>query len=128
MNNQLLKILIVDDSPLVAPRIKSLLENIDLSVVIGESNSAEEALELMKEVVPDVVLLDINLPGKSGVALLTEIKHTYPNVMVIVFTNHADDHYRAVCKELGADYFFDKSSEFEMLPEALNELAQSASC
>lgn len=117
------KILIVDDSPLVAPRIVDLLDKLEPAVIIGEAVNAEEALDIMQEIIPDVVLLDLNLPGKSGVGLLTEIKSKYPDVSVIIFTNHADPYYRNLCKELGADYFFDKSTEFDLLPKALKELA-----
>lgn len=127
MDNKL-KMLIVDDSPLVAPRIRSLLDNLEHDITIGEAINAEEALGLMQEVVPDVVLLDLNLEGKSGVELLREIKNGYPSVIVMVFTNHAEPYYRDICKALGADYFFDKSSEFDLLPKTLKELMETALC
>jgi DNA-binding NarL/FixJ family response regulator len=124
MDNNLLKILIVDDSPLVAPRVRSLLDSLDPAVIIGETINAAEALDIMQEVLPDVVLLDLNLQGKKGgLGLLGEIKSKYPGVVVIIFTNHAEPYYRGICKRLGADYFFDKSTEFELLPDALRELA-----
>ncbi len=118
------KLLIVDDSPLVSPRVRSMLEGFEPAIIVGESYNAEEALELMQDVVPDALLLDLNLPGKNGIRMLMEVKSLYPEVKVIVFTNHAEAYYRDLCMELGADYFLDKSSEFDLLPATLRELVQ----
>jgi two-component system response regulator DevR len=119
-----LKILVVDDSPLVAPRIRSLLDNLAPDITVGEAENATETLGLMEEVTPDVVLLDLNLGQENGVELLTQIKMKYSSVIVVVFTNHSEAYYKEICREAGADYFFDKSTEFEMLPKMLQQLAE----
>ena len=63
------------------------------------------------------VLLD--LPFRSATELLTEIKQRFPAVKVVMFTNNTEFAYRSICMQLGADYFFDKSSEFKILEDEL---------
>ena len=110
------KILVVDRSPLVAPRITDLLSDYKDSILIGEARNAEEALTLFHFIDFDFVLLD--LPFKNATALLMQMKEKFP-AKVIMFTNHSAPAYRNVCMNLGADYFIDKSSEFKGLEEVL---------
>ena len=119
-------VLVVDDSPLVAPRVKSLLKNWEDTIIVGEAISNEEALAFMEDLLPDVVLLDLNIGGKSGLDLLKEIKLKYPAVSVIMFTNHAEPYYRTICLQFGADYFIDKSIEFDQLPHTIHEVIHGA--
>lgn len=79
-------------------------------------------MKFIEEEKPDLVLLDINLPGKSGIELLRKIKGSGSECEVIMITNHADDYYKKVCRDLGADYFLDKSIEFSMLPEIIGNI------
>jgi DNA-binding NarL/FixJ family response regulator len=116
-------VLVIDDSPLVAPRVKSLLKSWEETIIVGEAFSSEEALSSIEDMVPDVVLLDIDIRGKSGLDLLKVIKIKYPGVTVIMFTNHAEPYYRNICKQFGADHFIDKSIEFDMLPYTIHVLA-----
>src|SRR5438309_2210169 len=100
------KILVVDRSPLVAPRIKDLLSDRKDMVLVGEARDAEEALNALQYIDFDFVLLD--LPFKNAIELLKEIKQNYPNPKVIMFTNSTETAYRTICMQLGADYFIDK--------------------
>lgn len=114
-----LKVLIVEDSPVVAGRIKSMLSELTNMTIVGEAENSKEALIITEVMSPDVVLLDISIQGKSGIHVLKEIKKDHVNTKVIMLTIYAESYYRNVCAELGADYFFDKSTEFEKVPEAL---------
>jgi DNA-binding NarL/FixJ family response regulator len=116
-------VLVVDDSPLVAPRVKSLLKNWEDTIVIGEAFSADEARTYLEDMTPDVILLDLNIAGKSGLDLLKEIKQSHPEITVIMFTNHSEPYYRNICKQFGADHFIDKSIEFDLLPYTIHVLA-----
>jgi len=113
-----LKILVVDRSPLVAPRIKDLLSDHKDAFLIGEARNAEEALTLFQFIQFDFVLLD--LPVSEATALLTEIKQKYSS-KVVIFTNDIESEYRDLYMQSGADYFIDKSSEFSVLEEKLIE-------
>jgi DNA-binding response OmpR family regulator len=66
--------------------------------------------------------MDINLPGKNGIDLLKEMKMAHSNTKVIMLTNLADDLNRKRCKDYGADYFFDKATEFYQVPGAVFSL------
>ncbi|HQW23997.1 MAG TPA: response regulator, partial [Bacteroidia bacterium] len=67
---------------------------------------------------PDVIILDIKIPGKSGVEVLPELK-TKSYAKVIMLTNYSDAYYKNLCMKLGAEYFLDKSNEFEKINEIL---------
>jgi DNA-binding NarL/FixJ family response regulator len=67
-----------------------------------------------------MVLLDINLPDKSGIELLRKIKKEYKKMKVFMITNQANDYYKEICKKLGADHFFDKSKDFNLIPDLIS--------
>ena len=127
VRNSVLKIAIVEDSPLIVSRVQSLLNEIDGVELIGEASSYDLALELMERIVPDVMILDISLKnseGKNGITLLNMLKKTHPRVVVIMLTNLSDWYYRSQCATGGADFFFDKSNDFEKIPDALANIAK----
>ena len=109
-------ILIIDDSLLITERIQVMLNGWEKIGTVERAGDYPAALQLLTTVPPDIVLLDINLPGRSGLDLLRHIKGNYPSIRVIMLTNQSGDFYRNICKKLGADYFIDKSKEFEDLP------------
>jgi len=91
---------------------------------VGDIHTAadyDEARRMLAEEEPQIVLLDINLPGKNGIELLKMIKKNSPECEVIMITNHADDYYREQCHELGAKYFLDKSNDFALVPAIIGQ-------
>ena len=119
-------LLIVDDSFLVAGRIRRLLSGVEGLSILAHAESAKKALQVVSNANPDVILLDINMPGESGIDFLKLIKNNFPKIAVIMLSNFSADNYREVCKKHGADYFFDKSLEFEQIIPALTELMKRA--
>lgn len=117
-----MRVLIADDSAVVRSRLTEMLSVIEGLEVVGEAVDALEALELQARMQPDVVILDIRMPGGNGIDVFQELKKAYPGTSVIILTNYPYDQIRSACNRLGADYFFDKSSEFEKIPEALISL------
>src|ERR1041385_6650800 len=108
-------VLVVEDSLLIIERILRLLnETKNIKMVIHAANYSE-SLKMINEISADIILLDLNLPDKSGIELLKEIKCNQPQIKVIVLTNHASNNYRDICTRFGADYFFDKSSDFDKI-------------
>ncbi|MBS1621445.1 MAG: response regulator [Bacteroidetes bacterium] len=122
MKREKLLILIVDDNLNFIKRVINLIEEQENIGYINVAHDYEQALKFIEEEKPDLVLLDINLPGKSGIELLRKIKGSGSECEVIMITNHADDYYKKVCRDLGADYFLDKSIEFSMLPEIIGNI------
>jgi DNA-binding NarL/FixJ family response regulator len=89
---------------------------------IRHAGSYVEALSLILVKVPDILLLDINLPDKNGLELLRLVKKRYSEVKVIMITNQSDQSYRSACASLGALRFLDKSSEFDCIPDLIASL------
>ena len=111
-------VLIVDDSILILERMIPMLEEMSNIQFVVHAGSYSEAIELLQGITPDVVLLDIHLPDKSGIELLRTIKEKYQEITIFMITNHANDYYRTLCNTLGADNFFDKSKDFSLILEA----------
>lgn len=122
MGMKKLLILIVDDNMNFVKRIIGLLEDLNNIGYINVANDYEQAIKFLEEEKPDLALLDINLPGKSGIEILRKIKETNNECEVVMVSNHADEYYRNLCSELGAKYFLDKSNEFAMVPEIIEHM------
>ncbi len=118
-------VLLIDDSPIVRERIVSLLADIPGVEVIGEVDSAEKAITAIPKLNPSAIILDISMPGGSGFTVLEALQNVESAPLIIVLTNFAYDIYRKKCLKLGADYFFDKSTEFEELRGVLEKLPQT---
>lgn len=113
---------IVDDSPLIIERLLGMLEGLIPPELIGYAGSYHEALSLIDISPPDILLLDVHLPDKSGVELLRFVRRRHPDTIVIMISNQSDESYRAVCSSLGAARFLDKSTEFEEIPGLIESL------
>jgi DNA-binding NarL/FixJ family response regulator len=112
-------VLIIDDSAPVLERLKNLLAEVPGVQVVGLAENADQAMDCFRNAAPDTVILDIRLPGKNGIELLQEIKKCRPETLVIMLTDYDFEHYRRRCAGLGADYFFNKTREFDKLVEVL---------
>jgi len=124
MNKQRKVILIVDDSILIVERLLDFIGSIENIDEIKHADTYEKAELLFRQCKPDIVLLDIQLPDASGINLLNKIKSYHREVIVMMFSNHASSYYKSVCMELGADYFFDKSRDFDLIPGIISSLTE----
>jgi DNA-binding NarL/FixJ family response regulator len=119
-----LKVLIVDDSMIVCDGLLQMLTNIANVEIVGQAHNAGDAITSISESKPDVVILDIRLPGLSGIDVLKDIRAKKLPSLVIMLTNYPYPQYRKKCTDLGADYFFDKVTEIEEIPKVIEELAK----
>jgi len=117
------RVLLVDDSVAVRERIASLLSTVPGVEVAGQAGDASSAKALLQAGRPDILVLDIDLPGESGIELLRTVKSDAAGPVVIMFTSYAHSQFRRACAEAGADYFFDKSAESDQLVDTLQRLA-----
>ncbi len=117
-----LMILIVDDNMRFVERMLAMLDDIHHVGVINVASEYQEACRIVAEERYDLVLLDINLPGKSGIEILKRVKETDKECRVVMLTNHADEYYQQLCTELGADLFLDKSHDFCRVPGIIREM------
>jgi len=114
-----IKVMMADDHLMVREGVKALLE-IDGDIkVISQANDGVECLKILEEVNPDVLLLDINMPKLDGLAVLETVKHTKPNIKVIVLTIHNEGNYLYNAYEKGADGYVLKDSGSDILKRAI---------
>lgn len=99
-----------------------LLEETATASKIATASCYEDALAIIQSDTPEVILLDINLPGRSGIDLLRSIKENNIKCAVIMISNHDNDYYRELCKQLGAEYFLDKTHDFGMVNTILEKM------
>ena len=120
-----MKVLIVDDSAIVQERLMSMFDDQKGIQIVGQAKNGIEAIKFIKQYKPHVVILDIRMPGGNGIDVLGQIKQIDPSIKVIMFTNYPYSQYRIKCLESGADYFLDKSEEFDKIPKIINQLAKT---
>jgi DNA-binding NarL/FixJ family response regulator len=121
----MLTVYIVDDSDVMRERLAESISDITGIEVTGQSGNPFDALNSIKAEHPDIVILDIRLPGKSGIDMLKDIKRETPAPIVIMITNYPYRQYRQGCMAAGADYFFSKIDEFEMIAQALRRISRN---
>ncbi len=121
-----MKVLIADDSEAVREGLSEMISEVPGVKISGQAKDGQEAIRLIEETMPDVVVLDIRMPKGSGIDVLKYIRNgLQPKPLVIVLTNYPYPRYRNKCLAMGADYFFDKSSDFEKAIDVLRELINS---
>jgi two-component system response regulator DevR len=118
------KILLVDDHEVVRLGLKSLLERHPQFEVIGEAGSARDALEQVAALKPDVVLMDIRLPGTSGIEACEEIVNKYPATRVIMLTSYAEDEMLFSAIRAGASGYILKQIGSTDLIKALESVSR----
>jgi DNA-binding NarL/FixJ family response regulator len=121
-----MRVFVVDDSAVIRGRLKRMLADEPKVQVIGEAGDAHGATDAILQLKPDVVLLDLHLLEGSGIDVLQSLKHEQPAPAVIILTDYPYPEYRQMCLDAGADFFFIKSTEFDRVVPALNQLIQQA--
>ncbi|MBN1198643.1 MAG: response regulator transcription factor [Bacteroidales bacterium] len=107
-----MNILIVDDSELIRKRLVELIREFEEPTNIALAGNATEAYSACSERYPDVIILDIHLPGENGIKILEKIRKKNKEVKILILTNFPYPQYRKKCMELGTDFFLDKTNEF----------------
>jgi DNA-binding NarL/FixJ family response regulator len=119
-----IRALIADDHALVRAGIRALVEKIDTVSVIAEAGEGREALRLIKELKPDVVLLDVTMPGLSGLEVLAETRKHLPDIRVIILTVHDEAEYAMQALRAGAAGFLPKSAAANELQLAIETVSR----
>ncbi len=117
-----MKILIADDSELIRDRIIGLIGKTSSQHLVEQAADGLETLEKACSFDPDVIILDIHMPHKNGLQVLEDISKKENRPLILIFTNYNYPQYRKKCLSLGADRFFNKSTEFEEMFVELRRL------
>jgi DNA-binding NarL/FixJ family response regulator len=122
-HTQPVKVFLVEDSPMLRERLTAILGAIPGARTVGHAARASDAIAGIEREQPDVVVLDIQLEQGNGFDVLQALQSSAPRVQTFVLTNFANDAYRRKAERLGARGFFDKSTEFDRLRDALAKRA-----
>lgn len=120
----MVRLFIVDDSKVLRDRLRSLVSEIEGITIVGEADDPLKAIEVIGKFKPDVVILDIRMPGGNGMSIMSAIKKLKGAPKIIIFTNYPYLQYRKTYLDAGADFFFYKAAEFEKLIDLLKRLAK----
>lgn len=112
-------LLIVDNSVFIIERLLIILKEVKAIEKIFTATNYTAAVNILQEKKTDIVLLDIQLPGKNGIELLKYIVHHFPGTKVIILSNLVSGYYQKLCADEGAAYFIDKSKDFDRIPEVI---------
>jgi DNA-binding NarL/FixJ family response regulator len=111
-----IRVLLAEDHTIVRKGLRSLLEDEANIQVVGEAEDGREAVRMTQELLPDVVLMDISMPGLSGLEATRQIKERFPEVNVLVLTRHANEEYVLQILQAGASgYVVKKAAPAELM-------------
>jgi DNA-binding NarL/FixJ family response regulator len=113
-----LKVFLADDSAMIRERVAAMLAARDINVV-GEAETPEQSIEGILAAQPDVVVLDVQLEGGTGLQVLRTVREADPRIAFVVFSNNAGPAYRKRYLSEGAERFLDKTTEFDQLVAAV---------
>jgi len=115
-------IILVDDHLLFRQSIKSILTNENIACVIGEASNGIEFLELLLQLRPDLVLMDINMPQMDGMEATEKALQLMPSLKIVAFTMFDDEDYYSKMVALGVKGFLNKSGSITELEKAIHEV------
>lgn len=120
----MIKVLIADDYPVVRKGLKQILADVPDITVVGEAVDGQDILDKIATNGWDVVLLDISMPGGSGLEVLKQLKIEYPKLPVLVLTIYPEDQYAVRALKAGASGYLTKESAPDQLIEAIRKVVQ----
>ncbi|MBW2121284.1 MAG: response regulator transcription factor [Deltaproteobacteria bacterium] len=107
------RILIVEDSAPFRQSLRDLLANRFPLMEVGEAENGKQAFQEIHAAIPDLIFMDIRLPGQSGLELCRRIKSDYPHIILVILTSHDLPEYRQAARGCGANHFLSKTTSSE---------------
>src|SRR5207344_2902854 len=115
-------LLIADDHAVVRQGLVLILADAFKKATFGEAQNVPELLELLKQNKWDIVVMDLTMPGGNGLDTLKHLKHTYPQMPVLILSMHPEDQYAVRTLKAGASGYLTKESASEELVNAVNKI------
>lgn len=119
-----IRVIIVDDHQIIRDGLKALLSSADNMEIAGEAGSAEELLQKMSSVKADVALIDISLPGISGIRLTQELSMSHPDLKVLILSMHLNEEFISSAIKAGALGYLAKNTTRDELITAISRVAE----
>lgn len=123
----MIRVMLVDDHAVLRDGLRSILEIEEDLEVVGEAVSGDEVLEIAAQCAPDVILMDINLPGKDGVEVTALLKQQYTDCKILVLTTYDHDEYFLASLRAGADGYLLKDATSQQVVDAIRTVYQGHS-
>jgi two-component system, NarL family, invasion response regulator UvrY len=118
----MVRILIVDDHPIVRRGVRQILSEAFANAEFGEAQNLQEALHLGRQQTWEIALVDISMPGRGGLEVLKDLKHDFPNLPVLIVSMHPEDQYAIRALKGGAAGYLTKESVPEELVMAVQKI------
>jgi DNA-binding NarL/FixJ family response regulator len=118
-----LRVVIADDSVVIRERLREFLRELQPVAVVAEAGDAAGTIDAITQHAPDVLILDLFMPGGGGIRVLERLRGAPERPVVIIHTNFPDPEYVKACRRLGAEHFLDKSDDPATLMDLLRSLA-----
>jgi DNA-binding NarL/FixJ family response regulator len=117
-----MKVFLVEDSVPIRERLVEMIEALGGHVIVGEADNFDDAVAGITCSHPDVAIFDIKLARGNGIEALAAVKRVLPDLRGIVLSNYASPQHIKASSDAGAEYFLDKSAEFEKIGEILESM------
>jgi len=117
-----MRVLLADDSDLILERLQETISIYKQVEIVGPFKNGTETLEALKLLKPDLAIVDLKMPGLSGLEVLSEIRQTDKTLQFIILTFYASDINRQQAIQAGTNYFFSKEDDFEKISMVVEEL------
>ncbi len=117
-----MKIVIADDSEMILDTLREMLNPFSRAEIVATCNNGNDALEAIRTLKPDLAIVDIQMPGLTGLQVLSEIRKENRSTRFIILTLFSTLYNRQLAMAAGADYFFSKADEFEKIALVVDEM------
>lgn len=118
----MVKIIAVDDHPLMQEGIKNAVDDIADMTLIGKASDWDELLAILRDHIPDIVILDINMPNKSGLDILKDLQNLYPHLPVLILSMHPEERFALRTLKAGAMGYLNKSGIVDDMEKAIRRI------
>lgn len=108
-----MKVVLADDSELILERLTDMLNIYGQSTIVGKFDNGTDAFNSIIDQSPDLAILDIKMPGMSGLEVAAEVRKKNKDIKIVILTFYTSEYYRMMASRAGADYFFNKVDDFE---------------
>ena len=119
-----MRVLLADDSVLILDALHEILYAVDQVVIVASCKNGTDTLEALRKLKPDLAIVDLKMPGLTGIEVLTEIRKENQFTIFIILTLYSTLYYRQLAMEAGADYFFSKADDFDNIAGVVEEMVR----